>query len=249
VKRTILVSAVIAFGAIVVLGAMAAYEQYCDGRISDEVPANYVSPYKPVDGQDRIWGLLCEGGGNCIDVPEGIPQLLSGGAAIGVTDCTKDQTAALFGDWPDWDAGPWHFEWSAEVRVGRVFPSNGLATTVVRCFDIHWQIHSPTAKVPLATDRLAWAKLQDGDVFVPFHGDATLDYEWTATAALSDEDGAPPRATVSIRRGDASSTPYGPLAVGDAFAWGDHRASIVRIVLPQPVMLGAIGWVEVRLAP
>jgi hypothetical protein len=244
-KKVAVVLAVVVLGAILVLGSMAIYEE-CDEGTLDQPPSNYVSRYTPVDGQERLWDALCNGVGKCTDVYHADPEWFFGGR-IGLVDCARDQTATLFGEWPDGDAGPWHFAWRAEVRVGGVFPSLGQATTITGCIDMHWQIHSPTISLAVGPDRLAWARLEDDDVFVPFQGSAALDHTWVATAALEATDGAPPRIDVSVHQGDASLAAFDGLKTGDSFPWGPHRAVVFRIVPPQPGMLGAVGWVEVRL--
>ena len=191
---------------------------------------------------------ICDGKRYCDDFNRASPEVFFG-ALIGLTDWLPHEPAVLFGSWSIEDAASRPFEWAAEVRVGGVFPSRAHMATNIGCFEEHREIHSPAVAVAIDPDGFAWARLEGDDVFIPFHGKATIDGDIHATAALDRPDAAAPaRVTVSVDERDASPTAHGGLASGDTFPWGAHRATIVRIVTPQDSVLGAIGWVEIRLA-
>jgi hypothetical protein len=170
-------------------------------------------------------------------------------AKIALIDCTVHRSAFLSGSWGVEDPRV-YFEWQAEVPVDAVFPTLDQVVAYRGCAQARPQVHSPVALIARNPDGLDWAEVEENDVFIPLSGKATIDHAFVATAGLEATDGgAPLHVTVSIQGPQPALTAqYRDLARGDDFHWGDHRATIARIVRPQTGELGVIGWIEIELS-
>jgi len=199
-------------------------------------------------GHVVLYDVLCRGQTDCERIYYDRPEQLFG-ASIGITDCDDTpEDATLVGSWSVEDATSGRFEWQALAPPGGVFPSLGHLGASIGCGNLHRQVRSPMVIVALDPDGFAWAKLEDGDLFIPLYGKATVDHDFHATATLdAPQSPSAPRATVYVDAPGASPTVFGNLGPGDGFSWGEHRATVVRVVAPGGGNLGAIGWVEVHL--
>ena len=170
-------------------------------------------------------------------------------AFVGISGCVGKETVNLFGSWGEADAEPTFFEWKAPVRVGGVFPSHAFTAASLGCVTNPPNFPFPGVIMAFEPSDFEWAALAHEDVFIPLQGEATLDHEFRATATL-DSRGDASALSVSVALGapDASGIEHHALGVGDRFAWGSHGATVVRVVEPQDGVLGAIGWVEVKLS-
>jgi hypothetical protein len=143
------------------------------------------------------------------------------------------------------------FEWSAMVRWGGVFPIGNAVASPLDCTE-HGPGSFPFPSVTLlvAPEGFTDAGLAPGNVFIPMHGEATLDHDFKATADLdpSSDDASVPAVTVLIANGRAYPRVHRGLRAGDAFRWGNRDATVARILPTQSGKFGVIGWVEVRLS-
>jgi hypothetical protein len=197
----------------------------------------------------RLSEALCDGKRDCpeIDTERPNPDF---GARIGLKDCALHKSAVVFGSWPIEGAASRPFKWQAEVRLDAVFPTRGQVVAYLGCDQEHPEVYSPVILLARKPDGLDWAKLDGDDVFIPFRGTAAIDHAFYATAVLDAPDGASER-RVAISVEEPPLTPptvHGGLGPGDSFSWGDHRATIVRIIDPRDLALGPIGWVEIKLS-
>ncbi len=199
--------------------------------------------------QTDLYLAVCDGKRYCDDFDSRYPERFFD-AFVGVTACDrKDVMATLFGYWQVADAEARPFEWKADVRLGGLLPSLGHTITSVGCSIYRPQSPLASAVVALDPDGFAWAQLEGEDVFIPFRGEATIDHEFHATAALEPlGDAATPAVTVSVEGPHDPRTVHRGLGRGDRFPWGGYIATLVRVVTPQDGVLGAIGWVEIGLS-
>jgi hypothetical protein len=165
------------------------------------------------------------------------------GTTMGVSDCTDRKGNLMYGSWSD-------FAWEGPVRQGGVFPLRDHTILVLRCTETNLQIHWPNVLYATDPEGLEGAVLAPGDVFVPFAGRATIDNRFVASARVEgDAGGAPDRVTFTVEGLGFLPDVYRDLGVGDSFAWGDRRGTVVRFVAREGSTWGAIGWVEIALAP
>jgi hypothetical protein len=206
--------------------------------------AKLSDPARQVD----LFVVLCDGGTPCDDFDRKSPTMVDT-LHLELADCLGSETAALFGSWSVAGADSRLFAWEAEVRYGGVFPAFHHLGANLGCFDEHPPAHSPDVGIRSDPDGFDWAQLEGDDVFIPFRGQATLDHALVARARLDTGDAAAaPRVTVSVEGPDATPVAHPGLGPGDSFSWGGYRAAVVRIIPPQEALVGAIGWVEIRLS-
>jgi hypothetical protein len=227
--------------AIVIVAAVVGY------RWRDSPPDDTAAPVasRPPSLFDSLFDTVCLVRGRCDDAYSNAP-LADGVTRTGIKAC-GDAGQLLFGWWPLDDADTRSFEWTALIPAGGVFPSLGSLAVPVGCAKPRKSY--PFAMVTVAFDLTGvdWAKPDGDDVFIPFQGESIVDHEFHATATFeAHEDGARPRARI------VAGAPGGlqtlDAETGDPFAWGHHRASVVRIVEPHYDELEPIGWVEVKLS-
>jgi hypothetical protein len=174
------------------------------------------------------------------------------GATFEVSHGIPNQICWMSGSWPITDSGGPPFEWQAGVPVEGVFPSLHDVFVVSACIDVHPGAHRLDVFYALVTKRYERSRLADGDVFIPFLGQATLDHQFVAMAAFKPAiDGtSAARVAITIQGGEAPQS-YPDLAACERFVWGSHRATVVRLVPRRDpgygVTDGEIGWAEVRL--
>jgi hypothetical protein len=198
---------------------------------------------EPVD----LYHAICDGKRLCDDFDSLHPERFFD-AIVGITDCSNG-VGVLFGSWQVEDADSRPFEWKADVRRGGVFPSLGHVATGLGCW--FYRPQAPLASVIVALDPegFGWVKLQGDDVFIPFHGEATIDHDFHATAKVEERgDASTLRVTVSVKGPHDERSVYRGLGAGDVFPWGLDRARVVRVVEPTDGVLGTIGWVEIDLS-
>jgi hypothetical protein len=192
--------------------------------------------------------LFCDGGPRCVYFNDLQPYTLHG-AVFRVNDCLTHQVAVLSGSWSLDDAGSRLFEWEATAWPGGVFPTPGHVAANFGCGQLHEEVISPLVLLAFDLDGFDWARLQDGDVFIPVDGKATVDHGPKATALFDERAGrASPRASVSIEGAHGASTIHAGVERGDTFDWGNHRATVVRVVASVGQALVPIGWIEVALS-
>jgi hypothetical protein len=178
--------------------------------------------------------------------PEGVR-----GSEILLTGCRRKAEVLLKGWWTLGDGSSRLFEWKAAARIGGVIPLQGVVVAPLGCSEHGPGSYPyPIAGLIIAPDGFADAALARGNVFIPLDGEASFDHDLRATAVVRTEtrDAAGPLVTVSIDKAPGRTDVHEGLRVGDAFAWGDRRGTIVRVVEPQGGKFGAIGWVEVRVS-
>jgi hypothetical protein len=137
------------------------------------------------------------------------------------------------------------------VATGEVFFLDGALGTLRAC---EGDLGGGRAVIDLNPPAYAWATPHDGAVPIPFgdRGELTTldDYSTAAAQVARDGRGDPVQGRFCV-----FATPPGPamrpedgrhcgVKIGDTFAWGAHRAEIVRIVPPASRVAG---WIEVAL--
>jgi hypothetical protein len=195
-----------------------------------------------------LWYEFCDGTRRCTSFSDGAHKI--GDADLALAGCRSQERQAMFeGASAAEDAASPAFNWKATVRWGGVFPSGSVVAAVLDCTERSSAAYPfPDVGLLVMPDGFAHTMLDDGDVFIPVGGEATLDHV-RATVALeaSGTDAATPAATVSVAKVPEAAKTYPKLHVNDAFQWSDRRATIVRILPAQSGTFGVIGWVEVRL--
>jgi hypothetical protein len=196
-----------------------------------------------------LWFEFCDGTRRCTSFGDGTHKI--GDTDLALAGCRRQERQAMFeGASADEDAASPAFNWKATVRWGGVFPSGSVVAAVLDCTERSSAAYPfPNVGVLLMPDGFAHTMLDDGDVFIPVDGEATLGHV-RATIALeaSAGDAATTAATVSVAKAPEVAKTYPGLHVNDAFQWSDRRATIVRILPPQSGTFGVIGWVEVHLS-
>jgi hypothetical protein len=201
----------------------------------------------------RPYTGLCRDGNYCAALSSLSPTTQFG-ATVGILDDAgiPDKSCELFGFWPLGDSGPQSFQWQAEVRVNGAFPSLQEVFVAIGCMLAHPQVpYYRSGDFARATGMFARTKLEDGDVFIPFVGHASLDERYVATAERkpSDDDASVLRVTITVQDGTSPPMSYPDLRGYDRFMWGPYPATVVRLVPPREHGYGEIGWVEVRAEP
>jgi hypothetical protein len=197
-----------------------------------------------------LFDTLCDGTRACDELYVWDQMLESTWSLVGLKDCVPHRSATLFGSWPIGHVRSRRFKWQAEVHENAVFPSLGHLDVDFGCDQMNPHFYSPFVSIVDAPDNLDWARLEGDDVFIPFDGTAAIDHAFYATAVLDAPDGGgSQRVAISVAEPPlVPPTLQGHLGPGDSFVWGDHRATLIRIVEPQGGDLGVIGWVEIKLS-
>jgi hypothetical protein len=186
----------------------------------------------------------------CASLLGGSPSI-EGNAHVVLTSCDEKPAEEMRfrGSWGRADASAPVFAWSARVHEDEVFPLHGVLAGFIHCDDSkedNGGRPGPLVELELEPAGFAWLAPAPDHVFVPFDGEATLDHDGPATAALDAIPDAAPTPPVTMRVARAGEPPrvYEHLHVGSRFPWAEHPATIVRIVVPRPPIAG---WVEVAL--
>jgi hypothetical protein len=137
---------------------------------------------------------------------------------------------------------------------GQIFPLPDGLTTTHDCHGVREVAgHStpPAASLVLDPDS-SLPPIAPGNGFIPLRGEATLDGDLYASAHVEQSaptHGEPLSVSIGIKPSRQAGSAFPGLRAGDTFAWGDHRATVVRIVVSANVIAGKIerGWVEVSL--
>ncbi len=158
------------------------------------------------------------------------PTHLAGGSTINVRSLGPPCRFEV--SWQRADAAADSFRATFDARVGEVFALHGY---VVRLHECHGPVFRtdhflpPSAAVIPDPPDFQWAAPDADNVFIPLSGEATLEGDHVARAAL----GGPrweQADSVTVSVADAKETPtvYRNLRTGDSFRWGTHRAAIVQ---------------------
>jgi hypothetical protein len=199
----------------------------------------------------RNWLANCNGSVRCETLVSYTRHRL-GGADILVTGCQADelrQEVMFTASWRVATASRHVFEWDAVVIDNEVFPLHGVVVKLLGCHLGKLPSRTgPYADVLVSPASFAWAAPKADNVFLPIEGQALLDHDFLAFTRLdpSTNGKAPQSVTVLVTPIMADNSDVHPnLREGDTFAWGDLRATIVRIVHNFSPFTG---WVEVSLS-
>ncbi len=176
-------------------GAIFAYRWHGGRRAKATTPAPTRLP--------TLSNLVCLVRGACDSAYSNFPLGFKN-TYTGVRGCGDVVEPDLFGWWPLDDAGTHSFEWNASILAGGVFPSLDSLAVPIGCAKPRKSYPFAMATIAFDLTGVDWAKPDDGDVFILFQGESTVDHEFHATATFeAHEDGAPPRSTiVADGRGD-----------------------------------------------
>ncbi len=202
------------------------------------------------NAQRSVFDRLCDATHICEEIYVWGLNQESSHALVEFKDCVAHQTVTLSGFAFIGHAPSRRFKWRAAVREHAVFPTLEELEAFTGCYQAHAEFYSPFVSLVGVSDLVDWARLEGDDVFIPFEGTAAIDHAFYATAVLDAPDGGGSR-RVAISVAEPPLVPpklQGHLGPGDSFVWGDHRATLVRIVEPQGGDLGVIGWVEIKLS-
>jgi hypothetical protein len=202
------------------------------------------------DAQRSVFDRLCDGTRPCEEIYVWGLNQESSHALVEFKDCVEHQKVTLSGFAFIGHAASRRFKWRAAVREHAVFPTLDDLDAFTGCHQAHPDFYSPAVSLVGVSDLVDWARLEGDDVFIPFDGTAAIDHAFYATAVLDAPDGgASRRVAISVAEPPLVQPKLqGHLGPGDSFVWGDHRATVVRIVEPQDGDLGVIGWVEIKLS-
>jgi hypothetical protein len=189
----------------------------------------------------------------CHDVPDGWAREILGGL---VFIRSFGSPCVMTVEWDLSDRTDYGFQAKFAAQKGDVLPSRRGLFELLSCDKLdprgrpgkefailHYAIffhgdHDLPTELAIAPD----------DVFIPLKGEASLDWEWVATAELVDSggDGGLPSAAITVvhRSQPVSDVVHPRVRVGDTFRWSHRMATVVRIVEPQPPHLA--GWIEVN---